>query len=325
MTERVRWGIVSTGHIAGVFAEALSFAENAELAAVASRDLPRAKSFADRFSIPKAYGTYKELAADPNVDIVYIASPHAFHLQHATLCLNRGKHVLCEKPMAMNYEEAKEMVRVARRNKLFLCEAMWTRFFPAVQEIKNALEKGELGSVHLLQANFGFAAAFDSESRLFAKNLGGGALLDIGVYPLHFADVLFGTPDVIVADGRLGPTAVDHLVTITLRFASGIRAQLAASIDTQLVNEAHIYGGAGHIHVPARFYCPTEYSLTKNGVANRREFPYENGYAFQAVEVGKAVINGHLESTFVPLERSLSVMRAMDEIRRQIGVTYATD
>lgn len=326
MAPQLRWGILSTGQVADRFASAIGETPGAEVVAVASRSLSRARAFAEAHGIPRWYGSYGELATDTAVDVVYVASPAGNHAQHAILCMNRGKHVLCEKPMGLNHREVRETVLVARRTKRFLSEAMWMRFMPPLCELRGEIEAGRLGEIRLVEADFGLGADFDASSRRFNLELGGGALLDVGVYALHLATLFCGRPREVRALGTLGPTGVDHSVSILLSFPGGAVAQLYASLELKTRREARIYGSEAFATISDPFFEPRGYEIHRDGrVHPHVGDPDTAAFRYQAEEVARVIAAGQTESPLMPLDDSVAVMRIADEVRRQIGVCYPAE
>lgn len=322
----MRWGIAATGAIAGDFVTDLKLLPEASVVAVASRSRDSAEAFADRFDIRGRHASYEDLAADPNVDIVYVASPQHRHAPETLRFLAAGKHVLCEKPLAVNAAEANEMVASAKRNGLFLMEAMWSRFLPAYTQLRRILDAGRIGTPLMLESNFGFRMPVDPTHRLFDLKLGGGALLDLGVYPLALASLVFGPPDSVKGVGHLGETGVDERVAAVLHHPGGGLAVVQAAISANLSCEARITGTDGWIGLPAFMHCPDHLTLATAGGQERIAAPIEgNGLRFQAAEVERCLREGLTESPGMPLSESCSVMATMDEIRRQIGLKYSAD
>ncbi len=321
------WGIIGTGNIASQFARGLKFTPDAQLIAVGSRSQESADKFGDTFNIPKRYPTYEALVADPEVEVVYISTPHPFHFENTMLCLEAGKHVLCEKPFAMNITEARAMVGAARHKKLFLMEAMWTRFIPAMVKVKELIAAGTIGELRMLTADFGYRAGFNPKSRLLDPELGGGALLDVGVYPISLASMLFGTPQSISAKAHIGETGVDEQIALIFQYGDGQLAQLSAAVRTQTPQEAWIIGTEGSIHITPEWWHPVGFTLIKRGQAPEHfDIPFVgNGYQFEAIEVGWALRAGELESPIMSLDESLEIMQMMDTARKQIGLVYPMD
>jgi predicted dehydrogenase len=321
----LRWGIIGTGQIAHHFARGLQAVPDAELLAVGSRSLDTANTFADEFDVPRRYGTYAELAADPDVDAVYVSTPHQDHKASTLLCLEAGKPVLCEKPFAINLGEAREMVETARAKNLFLMEAMWTRYRPTMVKVRELLDSGALGEVRFLSANIGWKANFDPASRLFNPDLGGGALLDGGVYPVSFASMVLGAPSAIASVASLGETGVDEQEAIALAYESGAVASLGVTIQASPISIGLILGTEGRIEIHHDWHRPEGLTFTPYGGESQRfVFPQTegNGYQYEAIEVARCLREGLLESPVMPLNETLQIMATMDTLRAQWGVRY---
>ncbi|GAA3740736.1 putative dehydrogenase [Spinactinospora alkalitolerans] len=322
-TSPVRWGILGTGAIAERFVQGLRAVEGAEVAAVGSRTDATAHRFADRWEIPRRHGTHRSLAEDPEVDVVYVATPHPAHHAATLLCLEAGRHVLCEKPLALNAAQAREMVAAARNADRFLMEGMWTRFAPAMREIVALVESGTIGEVTTLIADIGWRSEYDPDSRLFAPALGGGALLDVGVYPIALASVFLGEPVGIDARAVKAPSGVDSQVGLVISGSSGAVGLLSCSIETDMPNRAVIVGTRGRIEV-GEWYNPTGFVLHLPG-REPREFTFPrraNGFEYEAAAVTDLVRAGALESPLMPWEESLRIADTLDAIRARIGVAY---
>jgi predicted dehydrogenase len=329
MTKNFNWGIIGPGRIARKFAEDLRRLPQARLHAVASTSPERARSFAAEYGAPFAYGSYEEMMACPDLDVVYIATPHVHHAANALLCLENGLAVLCEKPFAMNGREARQMVEAARRKGVFLMEALWSRFIPGVEQALNLAEQGAIGPVHTVKADFGFFTPPDPATRLFNKDLGGGALLDIGIYPALLALSVFGKPAAadVLAAATFTSTGVDESCAFTLRFPGGRLALGHASVAANTPVEAWLYGREGHIYLYPRFHHTQRLRITRyagRGEESRElEFPYEGwGYAFEATHVMECLAAGRPESDRVPLAFTLDLMETLDMIREKIGLEY---
>jgi predicted dehydrogenase len=261
MTE-IRWGILGTGTIAYEFAYGLSFIPEARLLAIASRSSKKAETFANAYRIPKIYDSYEALVQDNEVDIVYIATPHFRHKQDCLLCLNSGKAVLCEKPLAMNANEAREIADVARSQGIFCMEAMWMRFMPLIQEVQSLIQNGKIGEVLMFSADFGYPTEFDPENRFFNLKLGGGSLLDRGCYPISLAFQLMGAPSSVKGQASLGSTGVDEQSAIVMSYQSGGLAQISTTLRTYASNVATITGTKGKITIHPPFCRPDRISIT---------------------------------------------------------------
>lgn len=320
----IRWGILATGNIAGSMAQALHHVDGAELVAVGSRSQASADRFGDRWGVPRRYGSYAALADDPDVDVIYIATPHNLHYENMKLCLGAGKHVLCEKPLTLNAVQAAECVALARRQGLFLMEAVWMRFFPAIARVRQWLEEGVIGEVRLVQADFCFHLAFDAGHRLYDPALGGGALLDLGIYPLNFTTQYFGFPQTVQGAAQIGRTGVDELNALTLVYSDGLIAQLASSMVLEKPREALIVGTGGSIKVHDIFFRPDRLTLQRHGhAAETLDVPYAgNGYPHEVEEVHACLRAGRTESPMMPLDDTVRMMRLMDDLRAKWGVVY---
>ena len=323
MKEKVRWGILGLGSIAKQFARGLVATKDAELVAVGSRSKEKAEAFGAEFNAPHRHASYEALVADPEVDAIYVSTPHPYHAENSLLCLRAGKEVLCEKPFALNARQAREVIDCARRRRLFLMEAMWTRFLPAICQVRQWLASGAIGEVRMLTADFGFRAGWNPESRLLNPHLGGGALLDVGVYTVAFAYmVMGGAPKRIESMADIGKTGVDEQSAILLGFEGGRLALLSCAVRTGTPHSARIDGTDGRIEVP-RFWHTTEATLTAGERTEHFEQPHEgNGYNYEAAEVGRCLRAGKLESDIMPLDETLSIMQTLDTIRGQWGMRY---
>lgn len=321
MAKLVRWGILSTGRIADRFTSDLKKAQGAEVVAVASRSFTRAEIFAAKHRIARAYGSYEELARDPEIDVIYIATPHNFHKEHTLLCLANGKHVLCEKPFAINAKEARQMTAYARERNLFLMEAMWSRFNPVYQRAMQWINEGLIGEVRMLKADFGFRTAWQPEGRLLNPVLAGGSILDVAVYPLALASHLFGLkPVAIQALAHMGASGVDEQAGIVLKYANGQLAVLASAIRTRIPNQALILGSEGLIWLPV-FWRARLAVLWRSKKMPRITWGAP-GYQFEAAEVDSCLRQNRIESTVMPLAESIAITEIMDQVREMIGMQY---
>ena len=324
MTDAIRWGILATGGIAHAFASDLVLG-GFQVQAVASRAQASADAFAAEFGIPTAHPSYEALAADPDVDIVYISTPHPFHAENARLMLNAGKHVLIEKPITLNGREAREIVDLAASKRLLVLEAMWTRFLPHMVRIREILAAGTIGDVHTLIADHTQRLPEDPEHRLNSMVLGGGALLDLGIYPLTLASELFGRPETILATATFKPTGVDAQVATTFRYPGGQIAQTLSASDTAGPNTATILGTTGRIDIDRVWYAPTTIRVrdSSNEVIETFSAPITGrGMHFQAVEAEKLIRAGRISSDILPVEEMVTIMETLDAVREQIGLRY---
>jgi predicted dehydrogenase len=319
----VRWGILATGGIAAKLAGDLAEVPDAEVAAVGSRAPGPAEKFAARFGIPRAYGSWAELAADPELDVIYVATPHSAHHAAVRLCLEAGKAVLCEKPFTLNSAEAKSLVALARERELFLMEAMWMYCNPVIRRMAELVRDGAIGEVRAVHADFGLNLPLDPTHRLLDPALGGGALLDLGVYPVSFAHLLLGEPVEVAAWARTRG-GVDDNTGMLLGYASGTVAALTCSLVADTAQTAAVTGSAGRIEFPRGFFYPERFVLHRDG-AEPEEFsgPGPAGsFVHQAAEVTRCLRAGETESPLVPLDGSLAVMRTLDSVRDRIGLRY---
>jgi predicted dehydrogenase len=312
----LRWGILGTGGIAHTFAEDLRSTDSGVVAAVGSRGQDTADRFAEEFDVPARHASYESLVADPTVDAVYVATPHPSHRENAILALRAGKPVLVEKPFAMNADEAAEIVAVAREEGLFAMEAMWTRFLPHVARIREWLAAGALGEIVTVTADHGQWFAEDREFRLFAPELGGGALLDLGIYPVSFASMVLGAPDRITAVVDPAFTGVDAQTSMVFGYASGAQAVLTCTLRAKSPTRAAIVGTDARIEVEGDFYAPATVTLLpRDGEPTRVESTHEGrGLHHQADEVARRLAAGDLESPLMPLDESIAIMRTMDAV-----------
>ncbi|MGW2343810.1 Gfo/Idh/MocA family protein [Streptomyces sp. NPDC001661] len=327
MAERVRWGILATGGIAASFTADLLDLPDADVVAVASRKETSAKAFAERFGIERAYGDWASLAADEDVDVVYVATPHAAHREAAGLCLEAGRAVLCEKAFTLNAREAAELVTLARSRGVFLMEAMWMYCHPLVRRLKALVDDGAIGEVRTVQADFGLAGPFPPAHRLRDPAQGGGALLDLGVYPVSFAQLLLGEPSDVMASAQLSEEGVDLQTGMLLSWDGGARALLHCAINAGTGVTASVTGSAGRIDVPDGFFYPERFVLHRDGrepeefTAAAEDGPRDS-MRHEAVEVTRRIRAGDTESPLVPLDGSLAVMRTLDAVRERVGVRY---
>jgi predicted dehydrogenase len=315
----LRWGILGTGLIARTFATDLRLTDSGVAAAVGSRSQESADRFADEFGIEARHAAYESLVADPSVDIVYVATPHPSHRENAILALRAGKPVLVEKPFAMNAAEAAEIVAVAREENLFAMEAMWTRFLPHVVQIREWLAAGVLGDLVTVTADHGQWFAEDPKFRLFAPELGGGALLDLGIYPVSFASMILGSPDRIAAVIDPAFTGDDAQTSMVFGYANGAQAVLTCTLRAKSPTRAAIVGTEARIEVDGDFYAPASMALLpRDGEPTRIESTHEGrGLRHQVDEVARRLAAGDLESPLMPLDESVAIMETMDAVQTQ--------
>ncbi|RLN47551.1 hypothetical protein BBJ28_00014271 [Nothophytophthora sp. Chile5] len=332
----LRWGILGCGRISHTFASNVKPLATSTLHACAARSLANAQAFATKHAIPRAYGSYEALCADPEVDVVYIGTLHPFHCEHAMLALTHGKHVLVEKPMAMNAKEAASVIALAREKRLFFMEGMWTRFFPAIRFVRELIANKEIGDVHHMHAAFGVAFKPDNE-RIWSKELGGGGLLDIGVYVLAFVTMVLGVkPEKVTAAGKLNDGGVDVYNSVTLEYSGHRFATIEYSMLTKMSETVTITGTKGRVFIQAPAHATKEISVVTelaNGQQEERRwlFPWPNpddhhsGFLYEAEAVVQAIKSKQLEREEYPPDESLGIMTIMDKIRGDLGLVYPAD
>ena len=321
---KIRWGIIGTGNIAHKFATGLRACGDAQLMAVGSRQQETADKFAAEFDVPHRHASYEALAADPDVDVVYVSTPHSFHHDNTILCLEAGKHVLCEKPFAINAVQASEMIAVARRRKRFLMDAVWSRFQPAQVKMRELIADGAIGELRMIESDFGFRAGVNPKARLFNPELGGGALLDVGVYNVQLASMLFGPPTQIKALAQLGETGVDEQAAVVTLHEQGRIAFSSTAIRTTTRHAACVFGTGGWITLDEPWWRTNGLTLV---VAGKAPVHFDtplvaNGYNYEADEVMRCIRAKKLESDVMPLDETLSIMKTLDAIREQWGLKY---
>ena len=324
MSHTIRWGILGTGGIANTFVRDL-IATGQTVVAVGSRSLSSAEAFASKYGIPHAHASYQELCSDPRVDAVYVSTPHPFHALNALMALEAGKHVLLEKPFTINAREARSVVTMAKSKGLVVLEAMWTRWLPHMVRIREILEQRTLGEVRTLIADHTQRLPDHPGHRLNAPELGGGALLDLGIYPISFAWELFGKPSGILASSTPSPTGVDRATTVILNYSGGRTALTHSAMDVRGANTAVIIGTEGRIEIDPVWYSATSFTLygLDDAVIERFEHPLATrGMEFQALELERLVNEGKTSGEILPSEETVLIMETLDEIRRQIGLKY---
>lgn len=319
----IHWGIIGAGKIAVKFAEDLHTVPNAKLYAIASRNLEKAKHFGVAFSADVAYGNYEQLALDNKVDAVYIATPHCFHKEHTLLCLNQNIPVLCEKPFAMNLEEVEEMIQLSKEKNTLLMEAMWTIFLPHFRYVLDLIKQKHFGEIVKLEADFGFKPEYNETSRLFNKSLGGGSLLDIGIYPVFAALLSLGNPDSIEAEAKFFATGADSECHMTFHYKNAI-AVLKSSLKEETKTEAIFYCENGVIKINSRFHEPSSISLIDNhGNEELKTFDYKTiGYSYEIEHFNQLIREDKTESNIMTFEKSKELISTLDIVRKHIGLVY---
>ena len=328
MKEKIKWGIISTGHISNKFADALKILPEAELLAVASRNEKNALEFAKKHQIPRAYASYTELANDPDIDVIYIGTPHTFHLENSAMCMRKGKAVLCEKAFTINVAEAREMVRIAREENVFLMEAMIPRHIPLLKKVLKWIKDGRIGEIRMVKASRCARGIFPEGARQLNPELGGGSLLDVGVYVISFASMIFNkSPVEVIGLSHMGDWGSDEQGVAVLKYDQGEIADLSFALRTNAVDEAYILGTEGYIKIEDLFAVPTKVSLIvdKKEIEIIEEKIIGNALNYEAVEVMRCLNEGLKESPFMTLDESIQIMEIMDKIRKPWGLVYAND
>lgn len=327
----IRWGILGAGNIATKFAADLALVENAKLVAIGSRTKEKAELFAKDFPAPHIHHSYKALAENPEVDAIYVASPHSHHHEHTLLCIENGKAVLCEKAFAVNHRQALEMVKKAKEKNVLLMEAMWTKFLPHYEKTMAIIKEGMLGDISSVLINFGFRPKVPVPQRLFDPALAGGTILDIGVYNVFIAMSILGRPDEIEATMSPASTGVDEQCSVLFKYKSGAMAQLFSSFIAHLPTEADITGSNGRLRLTNRFYAPeSTLELYPDKMDSKQIVPFDKpaegwGYQYEAAHFGECFEKGLKESPVMTHENTLVMMEVLDEIRRKAGIRYEAD
>jgi len=326
MSQLIRWGILGTGRIAHKFASDLLLVPGASLVAVGSRTQEAADGFAATYAIPNSHGSYEALAADPEVDVIYISTPHVLHYENTMLCLQQRKAVLCEKPFAMNRQQVTAMIALARQQEVFLMEALWTKFLPHYQQLQELLAAGTIGEVSCVQANFGFRPAGTAPSRLTDPALGGGTLLDIGIYNIFLVLGVLGKPDGITAAITPAANGIDEQCIASFTYSNGAMAQLYSTFSATIPIEAHIFGSKGNIKLTNRFNEPSSRLLLSKDGIHYEELPVAAlpgwGYRYEAAHVTACLQQGIKESPVMTWEDSLLLIEMLDKIREITGLQY---
>ncbi|WP_291103717.1 MULTISPECIES: Gfo/Idh/MocA family protein [unclassified Flavobacterium] len=321
-TEKVKWGIIGLGNIAHQFAKELMLVEGTQITAVASRNLGKAQEFAEKYNCKKAYASYDEIINDDEIDILYIATPHDSHAALTIKALQNNKHVLCEKPIALNYNDALQMIDASKKNNKFFMEAFWTRFNPSVQEAFYKIKNGEIGEVKYINADFAFHAEKLEGNRMTDIKLGGGSLMDIGVYPLFLSYLLLGIPKEIVAKSNFHETGADLQTSMILQYDNA-QAVLHSSFVSTSNMEATISGSEGRITLSPLWFMPQSYALIKDNHKINYSWPtLGKGYTYEIMECHKCIKENRIESSLWSHQNSLDLIKIVDEVRNQIGLVY---
>lgn len=321
----IKWGIIGAGNISSSFATALNSLEEAEIIGVAARDVKRAKEFCAKYHGKRAYGSYEDLAKDPEIQVVYIGTLHPSHYENAKLCIEHGKSVLCEKPFTLNAKTSKELMDLAKEKNVFLMEAMWTKFLPVTKKVKEWIDTGKIGNLQYIRAAFGINLENEEDHRLFQLENGGGALLDLGIYPITYAIHMIGAlPIQVKSSVIIGASKTDELNTVIMKFENDVIANVASSSTATVGTDAMIIGNQGKIRVPNFWYAQEAFleDLEGNLIDHYEEPHQTNGYEYEAMEVMKCIKLGKLESDIVPHKHTLDIMCIMDSLRREWGLIY---
>jgi predicted dehydrogenase len=321
----IRWGIIGLGAIANKFASDLLTIKDAELYAVASRSQEKADDFGKKYGVSKTYDSYKALANDPNVDAVYIATPHALHKDNTLLCLDHGIAVLCEKPFAMNTDEVNTMIEKAKEKNVLLMEALWTYFLPHYQYVLQELKNKTYGNILKVEADFGFYRPFNDDARLFRKSLGGGSLLDIGIYPIFAALSSLGIPKNIKADATFFENGADSSCNMAFHYNNSVIASLKSSLLEQLATEAIFYCEKGTVKINTQFHCPSTVTLIVDGKEEIKDFNYNPkiyGYKYETIHFNNLLRQGKTESDIMTFEFSKQLIKTLDDVRNLIKLDY---
>jgi predicted dehydrogenase len=324
MKKEINWGIIGLGNIAHKFANDLLLSKESKLYGVASRNIDKANEFGKKFKTVKYYGSYEELTKDPHIDIVYIATPHSLHYDNTMMCLKEGKAVLCEKPMGLNTQQVAKMITEAKTRKLFLMEAMWTRFIPSTQKLLDIINNGVIGKINFIRADFGFKAYFDPSGRVYNKKLGGGSLMDIGIYPIYLSLLLLGIPSKVKAFAKMSKTEVDTYCAMITDYKNGEKAILESTFETKTPTKAYIYGEKGTLIMHSPFHHTKKISLTDNGkLIKQFKINYKgNGYYHEIEEAVKCIKTNKTYSDKHSLSDSLNLITVIDLIKKEIGLNY---
>ena len=324
MKKEIRWGILATGGIAHLQTSDL-LTNGSQVRAVGSRSMKSADKFADQYAITHRYGTYRELCESSEVDIIYVATPHSFHMEHALMALEGGKHVLVEKAFTLNADQAERIINKAQEKNLFVMEAMWTRFLPSMRRVKQLIREGAIGNLRLIIADHNQYIPMEMAPRLHEPALGGGALLDLGIYPLSLASLLMGPPENISVEGHLTELGVDEMTGMLLSYKDGAMAVLHCGSLTPGSNTAVMVGDKGRIEMDCVWYTQTSFTLydRQGNIVERYEDTIDGrGMQYQVQEVESCIARGKTESDTMPLSETLEIMRTMDAIRQSAGVIY---
>ena len=324
MSRKVKWGIIGLGNIADKFASDLQLSDTGILRGVASRNISNARAFGEKYGTTNCYGSYQALAEDDDIDVIYIATPHTFHFENTLMCLKNSKAVLCEKPMGIDSTEVQLMIEEARSRNLFLMEALWTRFIPATEKLIELLDRKVIGELISINADFGFKGDDNPDSRIYNKKLGGGSLMDIGIYPIYLSLLTRGIPQEITAKARFTETAVDSYCSMEFQYDNGVLANLESTLEMNTPTEATFVGSEGNIRLHTRFFHSEKITISRNNESDQvLDIKHKgNGYLHEIEEVNWCLLNQKTESSKLPLQTSLDLSLIMDKVKEKIGLEY---
>ncbi|MCF2948233.1 Gfo/Idh/MocA family oxidoreductase [Paraglaciecola aquimarina] len=324
----INWGIVGPGNIANTFAKAMQQSKRARLAAVASRSAERGQAFAKEYDIPAVYDNYQALAEDPKIDVIYIATPHSFHYPQAKLCLEAGKNVLLEKPSTINAKQIQILTELAKQQNVFFQEAIWSRFMPCLAKVKQKIADGVIGDIQYITSTIGFAFQHRDTNRLYDPKLGGGALLDLGLYPIALSQAILGEePSVIQAMGNVSEKQVDETTIVNMQYPSGRYSQFTCSASGHCPNSMTIVGTDGNIVLPAMFWDTDQAQVFDlEGLVETIDFPHAvNGFEYQIEESMRCIDAGKHYSDLMTHDESIGIIKIMDQVRSQIGLQFCAE
>ncbi len=322
MHKKINWGIIGLGNIASKFASDLQLSDTAILHGVASRSMDKAITFAEKHNAKKAYDSYEALVNDPEIDVIYIATPHVFHFENTMLCLQHNKAVLCEKPLGINSTQVQTMIEEARSRKVFLMEAIWTRFMPSIEKVLDLLQEKTIGDISSVHADFGFKGEFNVESRMYNKKLAGGSLLDIGIYPIFAALSILGIPENIKAKATFFGNGADAICNMIFEYKDAI-AYLSSSLLEETPTEAIVTCENAVIKIQSRFHEPSSISIVKNGTEEILDFPCDTfGYNYEIEHFNQLLRDEKKESDIMTFDFSRNLIKTLDLVRNRINLNY---
>ncbi|MCX6168939.1 MAG: Gfo/Idh/MocA family oxidoreductase [Ignavibacteriales bacterium] len=322
--KKIKWGFLGTGRIAHKLADAIKVVDSTELYAIGSRNKESAIKFAEEYNVPKAYSSYEEVMKDPDVDVIYIATPHNLHFENTMAALENNKHVLCEKPLGVNLKEVQKMVNKAKEKNLFLMEGLWSRFLPNIIKTKELVDSGEIGTVKFLRADFAFKSLNGPEHRQFNIDLCGGTLLDIGIYNVFLSLLILGKPKSFIASAGLSPQGGDNTCSCTFKYDNDTLAVLFSSFLVNIPTTVEIHGGKGKIFLEHLWFCPGNVKIIYDD-GSEKTFKFDlrgNGYEYEVEEVVRCIQAGKTQSDLMSWDKSIELISMLDAIRKECGIAY---